>query len=243
MTIVYQIPDRFLVSGCSFTTGSSDAGDIHKKMNSWPCPLVVKYNIPIIYNLALSGGGNTSICHNISYVIDTDPVFAPENTLVLFNITGLDRIDLMVQSDHPDINTNGSWHKVFPFAWITSGGWLTGKLKKITDTLQKNLGWDSVIRSNCLNIINFIQRLEADGYRYYFMLMDDQILDDAPDFFINFIKSKTQQWITFNEYLSMHSYGKSLGLLESDNFHLTLEGNLKIAEIVNNQITKEFNLV
>jgi hypothetical protein len=240
----YEKPTKFLVSGCSFTVSGSNPAELQKKIWRWPDPLALEYNIKIINNLAIAGNGNTAIVQNLSYALEESKlVFSPETTLVMFNITGLDRIDLMVPNSHPDINQIGSWHDIFPFAWITSGGYVglaSGNAQKLIDSLHKNLDWEPIIMANCLTIINFIQRLEADGYRYYFMLMDDQILNDSPKFFQNFIKSKSNSWITFGEYQSMHGYGKSLGLLDTDNFHLTLEGDLKIAEFVKQKINHHF---
>lgn len=241
----YTVPDRLLVSGCSFTTSGSDVASLIENVVSWPDPLVKEYNIKIINNLAMQGNGNTSICQGLSYVINSElrHSFPPERTLILFNITGLDRIDLMVPNSHPDINTLGSWHRVFPFAWITSGGWLgqrSGNSKKLIDSLQKNMGWEQVILSNCLTIINLVRSLESLGYRYHFMLMDDQILKDAPEFFVEFIKTKSDHWITFGEHLSMHAYGDSLGVLQDDNFHLSIDGNIKISKVVSQKIARYF---
>jgi len=241
---VYERPTRFLVSGCSFSCSSSSVTDINKNQYMWPDFLVNKHNFEIINNFAISGNGNTAIVQNLSWALTSwSSVFSPEKTLIVFNITGLDRLDLMAPASHPDINHSGSWSSALPFGWITSGGLLgraSGKSQKIIDSLYKNLGWEQIIISNCLNLINFIQRLKTEKYRFYFMLMDDQIVKDSPQFFLDFLESNTDNWIRFDECLSMNAYGKKLDLLMDDNFHLTVQGHKEISEPISTKIINHF---
>lgn len=245
--IKYEIPSRFIISGCSITASSSSIVELKKQIYKWPDPLVVKYNIEVFCNLAIPGAGNNAICQNISYVLNTQQTtFSPEKTLILFNLADLDRIDLIAPSNHPDINTGGSWHNVFPFSWVTSGGWLgqaSGSSRQIINSLQKVHHWDQAILANCLATMNFLKRLDADNYRYYFMFNADHALTDAPLFFQDFIRTKDKNWIRFGEFLSIRSFGKSIGELESDNAHLTLPGYQEVAKIVDFHIKQHFGQV
>jgi hypothetical protein len=178
--------------------------------------------------------------------------FAPENTLILFNITGLERIDIMVPKDHPHINDGCSWARLFDFAWLTSMGWfgsdhvspigiLSGHSKPLLDSLQKNQGYEQVVLSNCLSIVNFIESLKAKRYRFCFMIMDDRILEDSPKWFRDFLEAQDASWIRFGEYLSMLSYTKSLkNHLQEDNFHPNHEGSKAIAKVAANSIDHYF---
>ena len=89
-------------------------------------------------------------------------------------------------------------------------------------------------------LINFMHSLEALNHRYYFMLMDDQILLDAPDFFIKFLQDKDTHWIRFGEHQSMFSFAKHLGLLQSDGFHPSDQGHEKIADQIKQKIANHF---
>lgn len=245
--MIYQTPDRLLIGGCSFTVGSSSVANINQFQQAWPDYLVCRYPIQIINNFAMNGGGNIAMIQNLTFALEKDStVFPPDKTLILFNITGLERIDLMVSGDHPDINRETPWNDHMPFSWITSGGWFgymhlksprwppigvrSGHAKQLIDTLQKNQEYEQIVLSTCLALINFIMALQARGYRYYFMIMDDQILLDAPEFFIQFLHKQEQKWIRFGQYLSMHSYAESYDALKPDNFHPSVEGHKKIAD-------------
>ena len=72
------------------------------------------------------------------------------------------------------------------------------------------------------------------------MLMDDQIVKDSPQFFLDFLQSNTDNWIRFDEYLSMNAYGKKLDLLMDDNFHLTVQGHKEISEQISTKIINHF---
>lgn len=240
----YQRPDRIFFSGCSFTCSTSDVDTALKNLNSWPNFIVEKTKPYFINNFGLTGGGNNAMCTTLLYLIETQQVASPETSIILFNITGLDRIDIITTPEHPNINTTGSWHNVFPFAWITSGGWTgrpSGQAKSLIDNLQKNSDYNQIILENSLRIINFIRYLEVKGYRFYFMLMDSTIFRDAPDFFINFIESyRNKIWITFDQYNTMHDLITANNMTENDKFHPNAHGHKLISDYVYERIKHWF---
>lgn len=242
--MIYNRPDRLFFSGCSFTCSTSDVNEAVKNLDSWADYIVKKTNPKFINNFALTGGGNNAICTNLSYLIESQTVASPENSLILFNITGLDRIDIITTSDHPDINTTGSWHNIFPFAWITSGGWCgesSGQAKNLMSNLHKNSEYSQVVLENSLRIINFIQYLKFKKYRFYFMLMDNTILSDAPKFFIEFLEAhRNNNWITFDQYDTMHELALTNNMTLYDKFHPDANGHKLIAEYVYDRIKKWF---
>ena len=255
--MIPEMPDRLLIGGCSFTDSPNNLQALKADPCGWVSNLVLKYpQIRFINNVAISGGGTHAMVQNLSYMLSGTNWFPPEKTLVLFDITGLERVDLMVSEQHPDRNDFSHVNITLPFAWITSGGWFgpdhikdfrspltglrTGHSKAMIDELQKNQEYEQVVLDNSLGVMNLIMSLAHRGYRYYFMIMDDQVLQDAPDFFQKFLDGQDQHWIKFDPYLSMFAYTRALSMLDTDQFHPSRQGHVKIAERIAQTVDHHF---
>ena len=232
---------NLVVSGCSFSAGSSDS-DIHyasDNPHTWSHFLLPKINPKTFVNLAIPAGGNIASGHNIVYLLETNKCFTASDTLVLFNITGLDRLDTMCYDDHSSATPYFQWNKEFGFGWLTEGTFCSaGPFTPFKGMLQKNIGLPQIITLNSLAIVNTITYLEANNFQYAFMLMDQKIKWDSPDFLKKFLDNRSAHSVTFNGISNMHEYCKQNCLLKNDQFHPNQEGHSAIADFVYQHIDK-----
>jgi hypothetical protein len=226
---------QFITAGCSFTAGTSQIEEATHLPTVWPHFLLPAINPKIFYNLAISGGGNHSISTNLIYLLETKKYINTNNALIGINITGLDRIDTMCAVDHPDANKHFSWDHDFGFSWITEGGF-THRGLPFNGALQKNTGLEQIHILNALAIIKCFSYLELHKFSYFFMVMDDVVIQDSPPWLLDFLNCRQKQWITFNNYNTMHSFAKENFLLEEDKFHPTASGHKLIADVVMKQL-------
>ena len=207
--------------------------------STWSHFLLSKTNSKIFVNLAIPGGGNIAAGYNIVYLLETKKFFTSNDTLVLFNITGLDRFDTMCYKDNAHANTSFSWNEDFKFGWLTEGGFgHAGPRPPFKGLLQKNMGLDQMITFNSLSIINTITYLEANNFQYAFMLMDRHIEPAAPDFLKRFLDNRSAYYITFDGVSNMYEYCKQNTWLKGDQFHPNHEGYSAIADVVSRHIDK-----
>ena len=215
--------EKLVISGCSFSAGTSDIYMAVSQPTTWSHFLLPKTNSEIFVNLAIPGGGNIAAGYNIVYLLETKESFTSNDTLILFNITGLDRVDTMCYCDHPQANSSFSWNQDFGFGWITEGGFTHGRFWRdgglpFKRLLQKNMGLDQIITVNSLSIINTITYLEANNFQYAFMLMDQYIETAAPDFLKRFLDNRSAHYITFDGVSNIYEYCKQNTWLKKDQF-------------------------
>ena len=235
--------EKLVISGCSFSAGTSDIYMAVSQPTTWSHFLLPKTNSEIFVNLAIPGGGNIAAGYNIVYLLETKESFTSNDTLILFNITGLDRVDTMCYCDHPQANSSFSWNQDFGFGWITEGGFTHGRFWRdgglpFKRLLQKNMGLDQIITVNSLSIINTITYLEANNFQYAFMLMDQYIETAAPDFLKRFLDNRSAHYITFDGVSNIYEYCKQNTWLKKDQFHPSHEGHSAIADFVYRHINK-----
>ena len=235
--------EKLVISGCSFSAGSSDIHQANSQPTTWPHFLLPKINPNIFVNLAIPGGGNIAAGYNIVYLLETKKFFTSNETLVLFNITGLDRFDTICYKDNAHANPSFSWNQDFGFGWITEGEFTHGRLWRdgglpFKGLLHKNIGIDQMITFNSLSIINTITYLEANNFQYAFMLMDQHIETAAPDFLKRFLDNRSAHYITFDGVSNIYEYCKQNTWLKKDQFHPNHEGHSRIADFVYQHIDK-----
>lgn len=222
-----------IVTGCSFSVGTSDINLAKQCPSTWAHFLLQRNsNFRQFVNLAMSGGGNLASSSNLQIFLEQED-YRPDNNLVLFNITGTDRYDMMCEIGHSDANETCSWNHVLNIDWITTGGFARPKNSFIRD-LQKNMGYGSIKKMNYLAIISMIHYLEIQNYRYAFMIMKDDCVNDSqrdttPDWFNNFLGERNNLLIKF-EGKNMHEFCKEHDMLSDDNFHPSVEGYRVISE-------------
>ena len=225
---------NFIVAGCSFSAGTNDKELAINCPTTWSHFLLKKLNPTFFYNLAIPKSGNYSISTNLIYLLESKNHINPENTIIGINFTGLDRIDNMCSQDHPNANRDFSWDHDFKFGWITEGTFIT-RSQPYNGILQKNIGFEQTKITNCIFIIQCISYLEARNFNYFFMLMNDTIID-APSWFTNFLNSHKDKWITFDNNQNMHEFSKSKNLLVNDTFHPLPSAHKLMAEHISNKL-------
>jgi hypothetical protein len=226
---------QFITAGCSFTAGDSLIENATQLPKTWPHFLLPKLSPEFFYNLAIPGGGNHATSTNLIYLLETKKYIDPTNTLIGINITGLDRVDTMCAVDHPDSNKNFSWNCDFKYGWITEGGF-TSNMSPFYGDLQKNIGIEQIHILSALAVIKCFSYLELNKFNYFFMVMDDLVIQDSPLWFFDFLNCRRQQWITFDNHNTMHSFVKEKNLLEKDKFHPSVRGYQLIADMVLEQL-------
>lgn len=217
----------FLTGGCSFTAGE----------HTWPNYLLetIFENRPRkhFYNLAMSGGGNSQICDNLIFCLESKKYFNSLETVIGINITELDRFDIMCPIIHPNKNPYFGWgDHDFNFNWINSTQGSLTDPSTLYKFILKNVGYEQIIISSCLSIIKLFSYLESKKYNYFFMTINDSVTDKSPDWFGNFINCRENKWVKLDDQKSMFSYCKKHNLLEDDNFHPSILGHKEIANII-----------
>lgn len=221
---------RLITTGCSFTAGSSDLAQAIAEKNTWVHYLLEPWQIKILVNLAIPGGGNIASSFNLKWFLMNHKEFSCDNTTILFNLTGLGRYDLLVDPDHPDANQHFSWANYCGFSWITSGGFVNKNPYFLT--IQQNSGYENFVKLNQMAIIDLFTFIELHNFKYAFMCMDNDILNrDKNDFFSEFIDKRQDKLIKFKNY-HMHEYCRANGLLADDGFHPGTKGYQEIANHV-----------
>lgn len=220
---------KILVSGCSFSVGSSSLDEAKQNPSTWSHYLINNYltDINALMNVALSGGGNTAMVKNLVAAIETQPVVDPKDTLIIFNITGLQRIDMICPVDHYDVNKNNSWAQCFGFNWINLPH-LSTINTVYKDIIQKNSGWNETILENSLELVLLFGYLENKGFDYKFMVMDKTIFERAPDF----LKPYLNAALDFDGHKTMHEFCKANNLLDKDGFHPSDQGYRTISKYI-----------
>lgn len=225
-----MIPVQYLITaGCSFSAGTSDLQQACSSPQVWPHFLSQKIDPKFLINLAIPGGGNQQIADNLIYLLETKKYITAENSLIGINFTGLDRIDTMCAVDHPDANKHFGWSRDFGFGWITEGSFVN-KSAPFNGALQKNMELTQVQRSNLLNIVKLLSYLNINGFKYFFMMMNDEIIEQ-PIVRSN-VCTNQERWVHFGNFDNMKSFVTNQGLLAEDRFHPSKSGHEQIAKTI-----------
>lgn len=219
---------NIITTGCSFTAGTSDISNALVNKSTWVHNLIEPWHIKVLVNLAIPGGGNIASSFNLKWFLMNHKEFSCDNTTILFNLTGLGRYDLLVDSDHPDANEYFSWANYCGFGWITSGGFHTDKSH--FSQIQLNSGYENFVKLNQMAIIDQFNFIESHNFEYAFMCLDDTILNkDTNIFFSEFINKRIDKLIKFDNH-NMYEFCKANNFLDNDGFHPNKEGYKEIAQ-------------
>ena len=179
--------NNFITAGCSFTAGNSVIEEVTRSPSVWPDFLVSRIDAKVFYNIGITGGGNCAMCDSLIYLLETKKHINPTNTLIGINITGLDRIDTMCAVGHPNDTNRFPWKHDFGFSWINEGGF-TSQIPPFNGDLQKHIGLEQIHLLNALAVTKCLTYLESHKFSYFFMVMDDQVIQDSPPWFLDFLK-------------------------------------------------------
>jgi hypothetical protein len=226
----------FITAGCSFTAGTSNIEQAQQNPQTWPHYLLSTVQPQFFYNMAMPGGGNKQIIYNLVYLLESKSHITPADTLIGISLTGLDRLDTMCAVDHPNANQWFSWGQDFRYSWITQGSFAFAG-PPFGGILQKHMELEQIQLDNCLSIVQCLTYLEAQGFDYFLMLMDDTIIDDSPAWFKDRVFNKLKhRFVDFGESASMYSYAKSQNYLSEDGFHPNQQGQKLISSKVNKHL-------
>ena len=230
--------EHFIVAGCSFSAGASLISQAENP-KVWPDFLLPVLKPKFFINLAMPCSGNLAIAGNLTLCLETKKNISPTNSIIGINISGLERIDIMCSVDHPAANKYFSWSKDLGHNWITHGAWVgLEKSSPFYGSLQKNMELEQARTLSCLSIVHCFSYLELHNFKYFFMLMDDHIINDSPAWFIDYLDQRKDKFIKFGQHQSMHSYAKSCEELLPDKFHPSVIGHKLIAEQIKSFIQK-----
>lgn len=230
--------NNFIITGCSFSAGiislpHDTANDWEDRGSVWSHFCFAKMNPSTdkFLNLAIPGGGNLASFMNLVYVLETNKgIVTPDNTLIGFNITGMNRYDVIGDPERDNINKDiacidpeGISHpsEVLGFGWIT----------------KPNTNLKTCILSE-LVIITCLTYLESKKFNYFFMLMNDSIYTDSSFMFKQALDQRKSNWIIFDKTKGMAELAKKYNQLEPDG-HPTITGHKRLSEFVLDWIRKK----
>ena len=224
MELTYK---NLIVAGCSFSTGDGLIENFVNNPTTWSHFLVTKYlkTVDTYYNLAVSGCGNTGISKSLIHTIEKHK-FESSDTLVLFNISGLQRIDFLCQLECADSNENFNYSNLYNFSFLNVPH-ISTQVNFFKSSLHKHLGYDQVILSNSIELISLFNYLKSKKIDYKFMLLDDTIEERSPDILNPYLKEA----IKFDG-LNMHEYCKKNNLLHDDGFHPSADGYSVLSDFI-----------
>lgn len=183
----------------------------------------------MLTNLAIPGGGNIAAMTNLVFWLEKSKhkIF-PDNTLIGFNITELNRWDTPCALDNPDANKD--------FACIDSKGLVHPSAALDVAWITRGIQWPDRDLSNVdvvssLAILNCFCYLELRGFKYFFMLMSDSIYNNSPAFLQDALQKRKKQWVNFTNGVSMFEFVTSRNQITNDG-HPTIDGHKIIAKCV-----------
>jgi hypothetical protein len=177
----------------------------------------------------MPGGGNISATKNlILYIEKHKNQIQSNNTIIVLNITGLNRWDLPCHVTNLNANKDLACVDSIGIAHPSEGlglAWITKQSR------YGDLNIDHVDVISALSIIECLSYLELNSLPYFFMVMASADYESSPDFLKKFLNSRNDKWVKFNQHIGMFDYVKSIDLITNDN-HPTVEGHRVIANHV-----------
>jgi hypothetical protein len=220
-----------IAGGCSFTAcstgglpptdkhpngGNSYTYDLNIPAGSWAAYVARQLNSLSFVNVAIESHGNYHTAISLVHVISKFN-YTPADTLVLFNITDLERYDVLT-TDNENKCKYQTWDQTLLDYNIVS--------RKISDPIRKIKGDAQTIESNV--ILNLLTKfLESSNINYRFLMMGDytHLLDDTLLNNKNLIK--LPNGVGMIEYCRRNQ----LNISESD-YHPTVKGHASIGKLV-----------
>jgi hypothetical protein len=227
---------HFITTGCSFTAGiiplpHNESKRWHNRGSVWPhfCFAEMNPEENNFYNLALPGGGNLAALSNLIFYLNSleNEKVDPSNILVGINLTGLHRIDVIadvedkINKDFACFDSSGLVHpsETFSFGWITGAN----------DMYP--FKYDKFDILSCLYILQTFEYLKSKKIKFFFMIMNDPIYYQAPNWFQKFLNDNDDSWVKFDSILGMYEFANSIGELTDDG-HPTTQAHRIIAKRV-----------
>ena len=206
-----------ITGGCSFTNA-----DQIRSPASWVSCLARDLDVDSLCNTAAHSHGNTLMSNSIIDVLTKYP-YSNQDTLVLFNLTFISRLDIACDFDHFDRSNNVPWdHTVLPHTY----------LKQKSQTLQKfyeHIGLPQVKVQSQRAIASLFDFLQRRKFCYRFLLADTAIFDDVD--WQTFLASNQENLVQLGSQVGIRNFILHHDLT-IDKTHPTLQGHTRIAKIV-----------
>lgn len=226
---LYQIRE-LIITGCSFSSGHSDIDHARKQPQTWShfvarwCP-----DLRHIVNLAMPNSGNIAASQNLRLYFETQG-YDSAGVAVLFNLTGLDRYDILCEIDAPNVNPFFGWDKVLQHGVITAGTYAAPR-ESFLEHSKKIIGYQNVIKHNALAILAMFHYLEQHGIPYAFMIMDHTVMEAAPEWLITAVQTRNHHMVNLDGG-TMFEFCQARNLVADDGFHPSILGYEAIARRV-----------
>lgn len=190
----------------------------------------------------MPGAGNQAIALNLIHWLENHSEITADTTTIIFNISEFDRIDMPCDYNHPNANKHFPLEDEFGFKWLTQN--FVESQPPFNRLLQQNLGYDQIMFLNGMAIISLINYIENNRYNYRILMLKDFIhkKDLAPQFVQDFLQSKKDTIVNFDNHWGMHEFCKFNGLLSEDKFHPSQQANHLMAQHINEHLLTQRNI-
>jgi len=227
---------HIIAGGCSFTEdaiggtpptkenpwgGNSYTHNPNTIIKSWAGYVAKELNSSSFVNLATASRGNYHTYLTLLHILtDNRYLYNNKNTLVLFNISDLGRLDIPV-----DDLTATSWHTwgdIIPFGFLHDP-------KNIYKLMQQ----EQVETISLFAIRSLIDFLKINNYQYRFTLMYDYLKDQRVN---DLVADNKNLVLTPNNGMAEYCVANDLCISDDDN-HPNVEGHASIGKIVLNTLS------
>jgi hypothetical protein len=238
------VPSKHLITaGCSFTAGglggcppvsvdnpggNSFVADVDRLASTpqrWPDFLSLQLGSTTLVNLAAGGHGNLLTAYAVKSLLEKYD-YSREDTLIVFNITESSRFDIPCKFLLPDKSKDIPWSED-----ILDASFLNRHTDFFDKIQNRFIGPDLSGRYTSSYFDMFLHWLSINGYRYYFMLMTERILQNL--YFKKVIEKFSDHMILMPGATGMMEYCLQNKLVVSaHDWHPSVDGHKSISSIV-----------
>lgn len=203
--------------GCSFTNA-----DTKSVPGSWISYVAQELNVDSLCNTAANSHGNILISNCLIDVL-TKYAYPSQETLVLFNLTWLTRLDIPCAFDHFDRSCYIPWDQsILPHTYL-------GQSSRTLLGFYEHIGKQQVIDQSRRAVFSLFDFLRNQGFCYRFVLASDDIFGDAS--WQTFLMHHQDSLVRLGSQIGVKNFVHHHGLTR-DKMHPTQEGHARIARIV-----------
>lgn len=234
---------NILASGCSFTqdgmgglppTLTNQGGNSYREdvdypaatPLSWASFLAKKINPDSFVNLATPGHGNYLVSKTIYDMLQVYD-YNPENTLVIFNISEMARMDVVCEYTENDFV---NWTQdILNYSFLKPR---SSKWSKVMYDYEDDI--TELITHNTTALSELLEYLNTNKYPFVFTTLADYT--ELP------VIQKYKEHYVQLPGNGMQEYAHSLGLLAEDGCHPNLEAQYIISKVAYDFICKKYNI-
>lgn len=236
--------DNIIAAGCSFTAdgiGGLPPGFDTDGCNSfidydgfpaskpftWASHVARDLRPKSFINLAGGGHGNIMLANSVTEIINQYN-YDLDRTLVIFNLSEPERLDIMCAWDHPERSGMVPWDQaIIPHSYI-------GPLKPSYHNFRKNMGLEQVRRQTSRVVDMFFSWLENNRIQFVFTMMNNYL---AVEDMYGCISPRLDRLVQCKDHTGMYEYVCHHNLNLQDNLHPDHRGHRNIADFVLEKIS------